>query len=44
MADRSGGKVTGTLLLEVAEQLARDRGIATLGITVGLLDEYGSAQ
>ena len=27
-----------------AEQPARDRGIATLGITVGLFDEYGPAQ
>jgi GNAT superfamily N-acetyltransferase len=30
-----------TLLMDAAEQLARDRGIATLGITVGLFDEYG---
>jgi Acetyltransferase (GNAT) family len=33
-----------TLLMDEAEQLARDRGIATLGITVGLFDEYGPAQ
>ena len=33
-----------TLLMDTAEQLARDRGIATLGITVGLFDEYGPAQ
>ncbi len=33
-----------TLLMDAAEQLARDRGIATLGITVGLFDEYGPAQ
>ena len=33
-----------TLLMDAAEQLARDRGIATLGITVGLSDEYGPAQ
>jgi len=33
-----------TLLMDMAEQLARDRGIATLGITVGLFDEYGPAQ
>jgi len=32
-----------TLLMDAAEQLARDRGIATLGITVGLFDEYGPA-
>jgi GNAT superfamily N-acetyltransferase len=32
------------LLMDAAEQLARDRGIATLGITVGLFDEYGPAQ
>ena len=30
--------------MDVAEQLARDRGIATLGITVGLFDDYGLAQ
>ena len=28
-----------TLLMDAAEQLARDRGIATLGITVGLFDQ-----
>jgi GNAT superfamily N-acetyltransferase len=33
-----------TLLMDAAENLARDRGIATLGITVGLFDEYGPAQ
>jgi GNAT superfamily N-acetyltransferase len=33
-----------TLLMDAAEHLARDRGIATLGITVGLFDEYGPAQ
>ena len=33
-----------TLLMDAAEQLARDRGIATLDITVGLFDEYGPAQ
>jgi GNAT superfamily N-acetyltransferase len=33
-----------TLLMDGAEQLARSRGIATLGITVGLFDEYGPAQ
>ena len=33
-----------TLLMDAAEQLARDRGIATLGITVGLFDDYGPAQ
>jgi GNAT superfamily N-acetyltransferase len=32
------------LLMDAAEQLARDRGITTLGITVGLFDEYGPAQ
>ena len=30
-------------LIDAAEHLARDRGIATLGITVGLFDEYGPA-
>ncbi len=33
-----------TLLMDAAEQLAHDRGIATLGITVGLFDDYGPAQ
>ena len=33
-----------TLLMDPAEQLVRDRGIATLGITVGLFDGYGPAQ
>jgi GNAT superfamily N-acetyltransferase len=32
------------LLRDRAEQLARERGIATLGITVGLSGEYGPAQ
>ena len=35
---------TGTLLLDAAEQLARDRRIASLGITVGLFDDYGPAR
>jgi GNAT superfamily N-acetyltransferase len=33
-----------TQLMNAAEELARDRGIVTLGITVGLFDEYGPAQ
>jgi GNAT superfamily N-acetyltransferase len=33
-----------TLLMDRAEQRARDRGIAMLGITVGLSGEYGPAQ
>jgi GNAT superfamily N-acetyltransferase len=33
-----------TLLMDAAEQLVHDRGITTLGITVGLFDEYGPAQ
>ena len=33
-----------TLLTDAAEQLARDRGIDTLGVTVGLFDDYGPAQ
>ncbi len=33
-----------TLLMNAAEELARDRGVVTLGITVGLFDEYGPAQ
>jgi GNAT superfamily N-acetyltransferase len=33
-----------TLLMDRAEQLARDRGIATLGITAGLFEDYGPAQ
>jgi GNAT superfamily N-acetyltransferase len=33
-----------TLLMGAAEDLARSRGIAALGITVGLFDEYGPAQ
>jgi GNAT superfamily N-acetyltransferase len=34
----------GSRLMDAAEQLARERGIATLGITVGLFDAYGPAQ
>jgi GNAT superfamily N-acetyltransferase len=34
----------GMLLLAAAEELARCRGIAALGITVGLFDKYGPAQ
>jgi len=30
--------------MDAAEQLARGRRIATLGITVGLFDKYGPAQ
>jgi GNAT superfamily N-acetyltransferase len=33
-----------TLLMDAAGQLACDRGITTLGVTVGLFDEYGPAQ
>ena len=33
-----------TLLLDVAEDLARGRGVAILGITVGIFDKYGPAQ
>jgi GNAT superfamily N-acetyltransferase len=33
-----------TRLMDAAEQLARGCGIATLGITVGLFDQYGPAQ
>ena len=33
-----------TLLMDAAERFVRERGIATLGITVGLFDEYGPAQ
>jgi GNAT superfamily N-acetyltransferase len=33
-----------TLLMDAAEQLACERGVTTLGITVGLFDEYGPAQ
>jgi GNAT superfamily N-acetyltransferase len=33
-----------TLLMDAVEQLAGERGVATLGITVGLFDEYGPAQ
>lgn len=33
-----------TALMDAAEQQAVDRGITTLGITVGLFDEYGPAQ
>jgi len=33
-----------TLLMDAAEQRAADRGVTTLGITVGLFDDYGPAQ
>ena len=33
-----------TLLMDASEQRAADRGITTLGITVGLFDAYGPAQ
>ncbi len=33
-----------TRLMDAAEALARDRGVRTLGITVGLFDAYGPAQ
>ena len=33
-----------TLLMDAAEDLARGRGVAILGITVGILDKYGPAQ
>lgn len=33
-----------TMLMDVAEELARGRGVKTIGITVGLFDEYGPAQ
>ncbi|HEX3751504.1 MAG TPA: GNAT family N-acetyltransferase [Streptosporangiaceae bacterium] len=33
-----------TRLMDAAEGLARGRGVATMGITVGLFDEYGAAQ
>jgi GNAT superfamily N-acetyltransferase len=33
-----------TLLMDAAETVARDRGTSTLGIAVGLFDEYGPAQ
>jgi hypothetical protein len=33
-----------TLLMDAAEQLAGERGVTTLGITVGLFDAYGPAQ
>ena len=33
-----------TLLMDAAEQLAGERGVTALGITVGLFDEYGPAQ
>jgi len=33
-----------TLLMNAAEEVARDRGVATLGITVGLSGKYGPAQ
>jgi hypothetical protein len=31
------------LLMDAAEQFARSQDIATLGVTVGLFDEYGPA-
>ncbi|WP_168207299.1 GNAT family N-acetyltransferase [Microlunatus elymi] len=34
----------GTALLDAAERLAADRGRTTVGITVGLFDQYGPAQ
>jgi GNAT superfamily N-acetyltransferase len=33
-----------TLLMDAAERLAAERGVSTLGITVGLFDAYGPAQ
>jgi len=33
-----------TRLMDAAEALARDRGVSTLGITVGLFSAYGPAQ
>jgi hypothetical protein len=33
-----------TLLMDAAGQLARDPGIATRAITMGLLDEHGPAK
>jgi GNAT superfamily N-acetyltransferase len=33
-----------TLLMDAAENLVRRRGVAMLGITVGLFDKYGPAQ
>ena len=33
-----------TVLMDAAEQLAGERGVTTLGITVGLFDAYGPAQ
>ncbi len=33
-----------TLLMDAAERLAIERGVSTLGITVGLSDAYGPAQ
>jgi len=44
VAERFRQQRVATLLMDVAEQLAHDRGIVTLGITVGLFDEYGPAQ
>jgi GNAT superfamily N-acetyltransferase len=43
-AEQLARRGVATLLMDAAEQLARDRGIAALGITVGLFDEYGPAQ
>ena len=44
MADPFRRRGVATLLMDAAEQLARGRGVATLGITVGLPGEYGPAQ
>ena len=44
MAGPSRRQGVATLLMDSAEQLVRGRGIATLGITVGLFDGYGPAQ
>src|ERR1700742_2824603 len=44
VAERYRRQGVATALMDAAEGLARDRGVATLGITVGLFDEYGPAQ
>ena len=44
VAEPSGRLGVATLLMDAAENLARGRGIAILGITVGLFDKYGPAQ
>ena len=44
VAGASRRRGVATLLMDSAEQLVRGRGIATLGITVGLFDGYGPAQ